>query len=80
MNFNMQIKNNEDAQYKLEVLNTLVDIKNNTANIGDVVTLIRENNEYQDIIIKTLTEILLLTKEQNDKTILNKFNNIMDEA
>ena len=73
-------KDRAEAEFKYEVVELLRDIKDNTADLGTLVSLIQTNTEQQSEVIELLAEILLIakatTKEDTDSLYRNTMNKI----
>lgn len=66
-----------EEEYKQQVLDALLGIEKNTANIAQLVTLIQSNNDKQDEIILLLKEVFEIGKAQNLEEAESKYRQIM---
>lgn len=70
-------KMNAEAEYKNNVLNTLISIEKNTANLKNIVELVKDSNENQEKILMVINDLLLLSKEKDKDVIEKKYTTIM---
>ncbi len=65
--------------YIHDIIDTLKQIQNNTANLTTIVTLINKSNENQDELIEVITELLSIAKETNKKEAESKYRQILNK-
>lgn len=68
-----------EAEYNASVLNTLIKIENNTANLTALIELIKDNNERQEEILNVIMDLLSVAKETNKENAQNKYRKIMNK-
>lgn len=71
------VEREREEDYKQQVLDALLGIEKNTANIAQLVTLIQSNNDKQDEIIQLLKEVFEMGKAQNLEEAESKYRQIM---
>lgn len=66
-------------QYDQDILNTLRQIEENTANLTTIIKLIEDNNEIQGETYEIITELLALAMEKDKKVVEIKYRSIMNK-
>ncbi|MED0671734.1 hypothetical protein P4S95_16275 [Aneurinibacillus aneurinilyticus] len=72
-----QEKFRREEEYKQNVLNALLGIEKNTANLAEIVTLIHTNTDKQDEIIELIKEMLEITKAKNQQEAESAYREVM---
>lgn len=70
-------KMNAEAEFKNNILNTLIAIEKNTAHLKNIVELVKDSNENQEKILMIINDFLLLSKEKDKESVEKKFNMTM---
>ncbi len=65
--------------YIHEIIDSLKQIQNNTANLASLVTLINKSNENQDELIEIIVELLSIAKEKDKKEVDSGFRRILNK-
>lgn len=69
-----------DREYKESVLDALLGIERNTAEISTLVALINQSNENQEKILEVINDIMSISTAKSKEEADSLFRNVMDKA
>jgi hypothetical protein len=75
----MERKELEEAQYKKEMLDTLIGIKQNTDQLGEMTALLQASNEKQEEIFGLIVNILEINKAKDLIEAETKYRKVMSK-
>lgn len=74
----MEEINQQNWEYRQEMLSNVKSINQNTAYLFDILSLIKESNEKQEEIISIVSELLTLSTLQDKSTVKSTYAKIME--